>query len=342
MLLMSGFMISSGFIVSLLVNQIWSSSSQIHSNFALHLYGVVSGGRGWEAALTDHPGLNTQQIMMVSLKMFFEKPSLFFWYYLGELYEFVRLFVRYEMGLSRVLFLVGVFWLLLARKQVTSQLLLYSVCGIWLSAPFLMDDAGKRVFAVAYPVFGLLMGLATTALVKIVVSGPKAIAELADCAMMPRVEPEQDRLWLVVSGFACIVGFCSVPLIAGTQWRVPASNLVNATCPPTAIFIEENGLNSVRLEVLPDNQPVQRYPHEIQVSQFTQTIPNDRGDGSGGQVYALLHKETEPFALVMIYDVSNQKRRYVVDRNKTHISKGGSRRVLCIEKEGHPLHRSSR
>ena len=342
MFLMSGFMISSGFIVSLLVNQIWSSSSQIHSNFALHLYGLVSGGRGWEAALTDHPGLNSQQIMMVSLRMFFEKPSLFFSYYLGELYEFVRLFVRYEMGLSRVLFLVGVSWLFLTRKQVASQLLLYSVCGIWLSAPFLMDDAGKRVFAVAYPVFGLLMGLAATALVKIIVSGPKVIAELADFAVMPRVVPEQDRLWIVVSAFACAVGFCSVPIVAGGQWRVTPSNQVNTTCPSTEIFIEENGLNSVRLEVLPDNQPVHRYPHEIRVSQFTQTIPNDGGDGFGGQVYELLDKETAPFALVMIYDALNQKRRYVVNRNKTHISKDGSTRGLCINKEDHPLQRSSK
>ena len=78
------------------------------------------------------------------------------------------------------------------------------------------------------------------------------------------------------------------------------------------------------------------------MSQFTQTIPNDGGDGFGGQVYELLDKETAPFALVMIYDALNQKRRYVVNRNKTHISKDGSTRGLCINKEDHPLQRSSK
>ena len=323
---------SIGFIGSLLINQYWSAGGEIHSNLALHLYGMVSGGQGWDAALNDYPGLSSDELLSVSTKIFLESPELFFSYYFSELFEFFRLFLRYELGLSRSLIVIALVWLVLNRGRHLAQMLFFAILGIWLSSPFLMDDAGKRVFAVAFPILGILTGLGTLTLFSVIFGVNKTRAVIIEDRQHVNDPRKSNAVIMLFPGVVVLFGLFSVPFLTATyHLRQPGQVINTATCAEPAFLLTANNTNSVRLQVVRQDQADQNYPYEIKIGQFSSTLPGDGGDGSNGEIYDEIRVQTPPFLLIMAYDSVQQRRRYIVDETYTGLSEGRASNVLCVK-----------
>jgi len=142
-------------------------------NFSYTLYGLASGGKGWDFVKREHPEINyydnnktdgaySRIIYGYAWKKIKEQPGLFAHALFNTWYHIVRhpFFFSYKFDfpfpLSIFLLPFGVFWLSLflrMDKSVKRVLLLLSSLqgGIFLSAPFLVDG-GDRVYASTMPV----------------------------------------------------------------------------------------------------------------------------------------------------------------------------------------------
>ena len=171
--------IAIGFLVSKLFVILWGASEHIQqANFALTFYGMVVGGKGWEQALFDHPDIigpgfggnqETQiaiELYRIALREFVNNPMAFISYYLNQLTYFVHLFMKYDLGLSRLTTFIAAIWVLFRWREPLPQLCILMFIGILLSAPFLMEDAGVRPFAPVFPVLATIPALVSGLITK--------------------------------------------------------------------------------------------------------------------------------------------------------------------------------
>lgn len=135
------------------------------SNFSYTLYGIASGGKGWEHVIQEHPELNkltinerAKRIYEMSWKLIASKPSLFARglvvglsdYLSGSMWQLPPPFFPFELLLvvSVILSLIQTY-----RSKKNSEfnevglLVGVTIVGLLLSSLVIGTDGGKRVFA---------------------------------------------------------------------------------------------------------------------------------------------------------------------------------------------------
>ena len=320
--------IFTGFVVSTLFSLLWGSAQNIqHANFSLTLYGMAVGGKGWLQAFSDYPELLGQGfgsgnesaiakfLFAEALTKIIENPSWFFGYYISEIREFLVLFIKYDLGVSRVAMLVAGIWILLRCSDRLAQLGILVFLGILLSAPFLMEDAGVRPFAIVYPVFALIPALAIGYVVRV-------ISAKGNTSM----SPIQKRIWpdaIAVTGIFCLTATIVGPLVTELVYKSPTTEV--GGCPNNSKELQMNSYSSAYVNVVPNSKTKVRVP-DIHYSHFLRTFPRSQGEAKRAQLATM----TPPFTLVYGYDRnSNSKARIVLDGHVDIEARDGF--TICVE-----------
>jgi hypothetical protein len=134
-----------------------------HGSFAYSLYGLSTGGKGWQQVLVDHPELKgsdlemTRAIYHLAIDNIKNRPMDF----INGLWSQAEVFIwRGSYGFHRLGALgplARFFWwisLLPILSRISSPIMVMvflTACGTAVSAPFLLSDGGPRVFAATIP-----------------------------------------------------------------------------------------------------------------------------------------------------------------------------------------------
>ena len=169
-----------------------------------------------------------------------ENPSWFFGYYISEIREFLFLFIKYDLGVSRVAMLVAGIWIFLRCSDRLAQLGILVFVGILLSAPFLMEDAGIRPFAPVYPVFALVPALAIGYVARVISAKGSTF-----------MSPIQQRFWpdtIAVTGIFCLTATIVGPLVTAVVYKSPNTEV--GVCPNNSKELQMNScLNLILLKI---------------------------------------------------------------------------------------------
>jgi hypothetical protein len=310
-LLVGTLAILSGFMVSTWFAWLWGSGENIQqANFSFTLYGMAVGGKGWLQAqqVFDFPALFksgfdsvseaeiAQFLYAESLKEIISKPERFIKYYLHELWEFIHLFLKYDLGVSRVAMVLAGFWILARWRDRLAQMGILMFLGILLSAPFLMDDAGVRPFAAVYPVFAVV---------------PALVAGIAWRILFARhtfSPPLQQVGGSASGGFALgVSGFLAITILGPilTVWAYDSPTTVEiGVCPKGSVPFQTNAYVMAYVNVVDDSAVDIRSP-DIRHRDLLRTFPHSRGV----REQELVAEMPPPFALVSGLNLSTRSRR---------------------------------
>ncbi|HAU29449.1 MAG TPA: hypothetical protein DCW68_04975 [Rhodospirillaceae bacterium] len=132
-----------------------------NSNFSTVLYGMSLGGKGWAQIGMDHPELthetpeNVRAIYDLAIANILQQPSLFISYLWRQLVAAPG-YVMHLPGKNIYAFSIcGLLFLLATALARKSAFLIFMLLGIIFSAPLLMQDGGKRVFAASIPILAV-------------------------------------------------------------------------------------------------------------------------------------------------------------------------------------------
>lgn len=169
-----------GTMYNTIINTIYGSSAlDQNSNFAYSLYGLAKGGVGWTAYQTDFAdrifnteGERVRALFAEALKSIITDPILFvkgLWLGLKS-YLDIGLY-GFASGLTSdiffAFFVLG--WVVLSQKKTNPRLRnlsLFWLAGLLISIPFIFQDGGFRVTAVALPILVILPALGMSLLEK--------------------------------------------------------------------------------------------------------------------------------------------------------------------------------
>jgi len=146
------------------------------NNFAYTIYGQVRGGAGWHSAIDELGTRNSSRVYQAAWDAFLATPSDFFKgvakayadFFLpggGSIFVFGTKDHLYELdlvlwGLTTIILLRGLYWLIFKLRSDTSTMLLAGFVGIFLSIPFLPPiDGGMRFYASSMPFFFVLLAV---------------------------------------------------------------------------------------------------------------------------------------------------------------------------------------
>jgi hypothetical protein len=310
-LLVGTLAILSGLLVSTWFAWLWGSGENIQqANFSLTLYGMAVGGKGWLQALSDFPTLFksgfgsgreaeiAQFLYAESLKEIIGQPDRFIKYFLAELWEFMYLFLKYDLGVSRIAMVLAALWILVRWRDRLAQMGILIFLGILLSAPFLMDDAGVRPFAPVYPVFAVV---------------PALVAGIAWRTLFDRYTfspPLRQVGGSTSGGFALGVSGFLVFTILGpimAVWAYDSPTVVeNRVCPKASVPFQTNAYVMAYVNVVDDSSVDIRSP-DIRHRDFLRTFPRSRGVDAQEQALKMI----PPFALVSGMNASMQSRQVI-------------------------------
>ena len=312
---MSMFAFGAGYLCSGLVTQLWvSGDSLLHENFPYHLYGMAVGGQGWESALRDYPGITPSELIKKSLEIMVGQPGLFLGFYTEQLVEFFRLFIRYEMGMSRIVTAISIVWLFCHRREPLAQLLILGGIGIWVSAPFLMMDAGDRVFATVFPFFAILTAISISIAIRVIAYGlsPKAV-QYFKCIRQGK-RRNSTNLAVLASLSIALALIAPTLAIALSEYPYHADKFNKAACHSYEKSIVVSGTNSAMLKIVRNRDPISIRVPILTRSLLLKTLPVDGGDGQNGEIYRAINNLTAPYTLLTTYDVERIRRLYIVVR----------------------------
>jgi hypothetical protein len=318
-LLVGTLAILSGFLVSTWFVWLWGSGESIQqSNFSLTLYGMAVGGKGWLQAFSDFPELFksgfgsgheaeiAQFLYVESLKEIISKPERFIKYYLAELWEFIHLFLKYDLGVSRVAMVLAGLWILARWRDRLAQMGILMFLGILLSAPFLMDDAGVRPFAPVYPVFAAV---------------PALVAGIAWRALFDRhaFSPSLRQIGGSASGgFAFgVLGFLAIAILGPIMavWAYDSPTAVEiGVCPKGSVSFQTNAYVTAYVNVVDDSSVDIRSP-DIGYRDFLRTFPRSQAATKREQVTEM----SAPFALVSGLNASTRSRQIIWIKGKLEL-----------------------
>ena len=305
-LLVGTLAILSGFLVSTWFGWLWGSGDNIQqANFSLTLYGMAVGGKGWLQAFSDFPALLkngfgggreaeiAQFLYAESLKEIIGQPGRFIRYFLAELWEFMYLFLKYDLGVSRIAMALAGLWIIVRWRDRLAQMGILIFLGIFLSAPFLMDDAGVRPFAPVFPVFAAVPALVT---------GFAWRTSFDRHAFLPSLRQVGDSR---SSGFAfCASGFLAITILGPivTVWAYdPPTAVEIEACPKGLAPFQTNAYLMAYVNVTEDSS-VDIRRRDIRYQDFLRTFPDSQGASAREQVTEM----SPPFALVSGMNTSTQ------------------------------------
>lgn len=314
-----------GFGISKLFILLWADGSNIqNSNFALTLYGMSVGGKGWTQAFRDYPdlfragfgGLRESEIALelysISINKIIHDPLKFLSYYFHQMYYFIKNFIHYELGISRLLLLVSGVWLICKWRDRLSKLCLFSFLGIWLSSPFLMADAGVRPFAPVYAAFALMPALSAGLVVRIIGSYVSTDRRVSKDRQLGNGIKGSFLLGMVALALT-VIG----PVVAVDSYR-PLSAIHSEPCPKHTRLVILRPETSVLVNITRDDrQHITGVPY-IRYSRFLETFPKSQASNGLHQ----LENTRPPFSLVSTYIAKKDLREYLILINSSDIEIG--------------------
>jgi hypothetical protein len=279
---------------------------------------MAVGGKGWLQAFSDFPELFksgfgsgheaeiAQFLYVESLKEIISKPERFIKYYLAELWEFIHLFLKYDLGVSRVAMVLAGLWILARWRDRLAQMGILMFLGILLSAPFLMDDAGVRPFAPAYPVFAAV---------------PALVAGIAWRALFDRhaFSPSLRQVGGSASGgFALgVSGFLAIAILGPIMavWAYDSPTTVEiGVCPKGSVPFQTNAYVTAYVNVV-DGSSVDIRSPDIGYRDFLRTFPRSQAATKREQVTEM----SAPFALVSGLNASTRSRQIIWIKGKLEL-----------------------
>jgi len=331
-LLGSTLAVFSGFILTECFQFLWSGKENIqHSNFSLTLYGMAVGGKGWLQAFFDHPeivrgtfgGIReaeiSQKIFYIAMSEIFRDPTRFISYYFGQLEHFIRLFMKYELGLSRLMTLIAGIWLITNWRDPLAQLVMSVLLGILLSAPFLMADAGVRPFTPVFVVFAMIPALAVGCLVRWLRNRFPISRNYAAKAEF------KSSNGVIVIGLAAILITSFGPLMAVTAYQSPIVETI-VECDKGKKGIVLTGSSAVVVKVLDTKIESSVRAPSIRYREFLETFPGSQPQG----FRAGLEKIVPPFSFILAYDPSVKAREIFVVRDQLVELDENKLVVICL------------
>lgn len=312
--------ILSGFLMSIWVGWLWGSEKGTQqANFALTLYGMAVGGKGWLQAFSDFPEIlgggfgsgNEAYIARFlyaeSLKEIIGQPYRFIEYFLKELWEFFSLFLRYDLGVSRIAMALAGFWILIRWRDRLSQMAVLMFVGIWCSSPFLMDDAGVRPFAPVFAVFASIPAVAVGLVWRTILKNKIG-------ALTKEVQGVS-----FLSGNVVIVSLFLVSVILGpvvSVWAYQNSpNQKYGECPDGFVSVETSAYLLSYVNVVDNDDANIRVP-EIRYDDFLRTFPRSQGQPARKQVTEM----SPPFTLVSGMNTSTESQQIIWIKGKLDLA----------------------
>lgn len=154
-----------GFVLqAMLVVAVGGNPSSSHGNFSYVVYGLASGGAGWQQVLIDHPELSGSDTLMSKTiyALAWDKirlhPELLMQGLTKNLAQFATTGTYGFEKLGGWSHLIKLCWwfawipLLTNARKPAYLLIALSSLGIIVSTPFLLGDGGSRIFAATVPV----------------------------------------------------------------------------------------------------------------------------------------------------------------------------------------------
>ena len=155
------------FAVNILFLRVFGSGEVVaNGNFSQILYGMAKGGASWTQLAIDHPELgmdapeNVRAAYRLAFGMLKDNPLPFLKFLLGELGHAPEYVVGLVPEYLAPLFVAGVVLALSSFRDRKSAFLLLGLLGVLVSAPFLRQEGGQRVFAAAIPFLAMFPCLA--------------------------------------------------------------------------------------------------------------------------------------------------------------------------------------
>ena len=149
-----------------LVAHFGGSLNASHSNFAHTVYGLSIGGKGWSQVYTDHAEIFKaypeaeagRLIYQLAIKNIIDSPQLLLHALTKNLFQYLKIGPFSMVGL-RLLWWVGAWAIVLRWRDLPYRIIGLISVGTLLSAPFIVQDGGLRLFAATWAVTGLQVGL---------------------------------------------------------------------------------------------------------------------------------------------------------------------------------------
>jgi len=221
------------------------------SNFSVVLYALATGSRNWREALviygveTPSPVETMNMILPLAISKVLEQPGTF----LASLAAGEHGYLATLFGLPSVqaigswltaLFAIGAVRIALSMRRRGCQALLVIALGEALSAPFIFDADGLRVFATAFPVRCVLVGVAVSMLCRLLAAQfhRQWIRHVfAGAVAIPSgPTPVSDAIWwppaAVLAGVTLAALFAATPL--ARPFRLDPVPVGDAACPDAA------------------------------------------------------------------------------------------------------------
>jgi len=221
------------------------------SNFSVVLYALATGSRNWREALvilgveTPPPVETLNMALPLAISKVLEQPGTFFTSlaaaerdYLATLFQLASvqaidswLTALLAYGAGRIAFSV---------RRRGCQALLVIALGEVLSAPFIFDADGLRVFATTFPIRCVLVAGAVSMLCRLLAAAIHRLSiqqMFAGSATIPRdPAPPSGATWwppaVALAGIAFAALFAATPL--ARPWRLNPLPVGDAACPDAA------------------------------------------------------------------------------------------------------------
>ena len=260
--------IGAGFLLQrILLTLIGDPSSGYFSNFSVVLYALATGSRNWREVLvtwgveTPYPVETLNVVLPVAISKVLEQPGTFFRSLAGAEHDYLATlfqlpWVQSINSLLIALSMVGVARVAISVQRRGCQALLVLALGEMLSAPFVFDADGMRVFAATFPVRCLLVALAASLLCRMLAAAihRRPIAQvLAEASVVPRdaaPSPSATR-WLsaALAGIALAALFPATPLARPFRLNpVPAGDFACPDAAPPVVMIAGRGSVSLFID----------------------------------------------------------------------------------------------
>lgn len=323
---------AAGFAVPQVFLALWGGGENVpHANFAQTLYGMAVGGKGWQQIGLDHPklfnlpeGSRAFATYRIVFDLLLNDPLPFIAFYLAEMIRFPIFLFEVMLPGSAGFGLIaagtaGVLILVLVRQAMVvggalAGFLLLSLAGMAVSAPFLIQDGGMRVFIAAGPLLVVFIAAALALACRIgaaVLAG--AAAESGDAA-----ETQSHGVWNLpaVAALLTLVVLLAGPPLAMAAWRKsPTAGVDCAAGLRAALFIP--GRTGSWLRIHDDARLSHSRAPDVRYSDFGA----DPGFGNV-EIAPLLRRLRPPAALILLFDSLALDERHGFDRSLWAVVEG--------------------
>ncbi len=149
-----------------LVAHLGGSLGASHSNFAHTFYGLSIGGKGWSQVYTDHAEIFKaypeaeagRLVYQLALTNIVNSPQLIVKALTKNLFQYLKT-GPFAITSLRLLWWIGAWAIAMRWRDLPYRVIGLISIGVLVSAPFIIQDGGLRLFAATWGITGLQIGL---------------------------------------------------------------------------------------------------------------------------------------------------------------------------------------